>query len=70
MPPAPIINAHNPNIVFLHGRRIIALQLPQDRVVTDRHAEPMHQVFTRATADLVANQAYNLGHPFSSSRVG
>ena len=70
MPPAPIINAYNTNIVFLHGRRIIALQLPQDRVVTDRHAEPMHQVFTRATAHLVANQAYNLGHPFSSSRVG
>jgi hypothetical protein len=70
MPPAPIINAHNPNIVFLHGRRIIALQLPQDRVVADRHAKPMHQVLTRATAHPVANQAYNLSHPFSSSRVG
>jgi hypothetical protein len=46
MPPAPIINAHNPNIVFLHGRRTIALQLPQDRVVADRHAKPMHQVLT------------------------
>lgn len=40
--PAPIINAHNPNIVLLHGRRMIALQLPQDRVVANRHAEPMH----------------------------
>jgi len=30
----------------------------------------MHQVFTWATAHPVANQAYNLSHPFSSSHVG
>ena len=70
MPPAPIINAHDPDIVFLYGRRIVALQLPQDRVVADRHAEPMHQVFTRATAHPVANQAHYLSHPFSASHVG
>ena len=70
MPPAPIINAHNPNSVFLYGRRITALHLPQDRVVADRHAEPMHQVFSRTTAHPVANQAHNLSHPFRSSHVG
>ncbi|RVL25261.1 hypothetical protein [Sinorhizobium meliloti] len=42
MPPAPIINAHNPNIVFLPGLWIPALQLPQDRIAADRHADPMH----------------------------
>jgi len=70
MPPTPIINAHNPNSVFLCGRRITALQLPQDRVVANRHAEPMHQVFSRTTAHLVANQAQNLSHPPSSSHIG
>lgn len=70
MPPAPIINAHNPNIVFLHGRRILVLQLPQDRVVADRHAKPMHQVLSRTTAHPVANQAHNLSHPFSSPHIG
>jgi hypothetical protein len=34
-------------ILSFYSRRIIALQLPQDRVGADRHAEPMHQVFTR-----------------------
>ena len=52
------------------GHRILPLQLPQDRVVADRHAEPMHQVVTRATAHPVANQGHNLSHPFSSSHVG
>jgi hypothetical protein len=69
MPPAPIINAHNPNSVFLYGRRITALQLPQDSVVADRHAEPMHQVLSRTTAHSVANQAHNLSHPLSSSHI-
>ena len=64
------VNANNPNIAFLHGHRILVLQLPQDRVVADRHAEPMHQVFTRATAHPVANQGHNLSQPFSSSHVG
>ncbi|VVS96074.1 conserved hypothetical protein [Hoeflea sp. EC-HK425] len=44
--------------------------MPQDRVVTDRHAQPMHQVFGRATAHLVPNQTYDLGHPHCSMRIG
>jgi hypothetical protein len=70
MPPTPIINAHNPNNVFLYGRRSTALQLPQDRVVADRHAEPMHQVLSWTTAHPVANQADNLRHPPGSSHIG
>jgi hypothetical protein len=70
MPPAPIIYAHNPNGAVLYGQRIITLQLPQDRVVADRHAEPMHQVFSRTTAHPVANEAHNLSHPLSSSHIG
>ncbi|MGZ2505245.1 hypothetical protein ACVINI_005791 [Rhizobium beringeri] len=69
MPPAPIINAHDPNIVFFMDAGLSRFDC-RKTVVADRHAEPMHEVFTRATAHPVANQAHYLSHPFRSSHVG
>lgn len=47
----------------------IPLQLPQDRVVADRHAEPLHQALARAAACAMAEQTDNLADPPCPARI-
>lgn len=42
------------------SNRGIPLQLPQDGVVTDRHAEPLHEAFARTSTRAMAEQADNI----------
>ncbi len=43
--------------------RGIPLQLPQDRVVANRHPEPSHQALAGSAAGAMAEQTDNLGDP-------
>lgn len=49
--------------------RGIPLQLPQDGIVADRHAEPLHQAFARTAACAVAKQANDLPDPSRPARI-
>lgn len=49
--------------------RGIPLQLPQDGVVADRHAEPLHQAFARTAASAVAKQANKLPDSSRPARI-
>ncbi len=60
--PTPVIDANYPNLGGAVSNRGIPLQLPQDGVVTDRHAEPLHEALAR-TASCMAEQADNLHGP-------
>ena len=51
------------------SHRGIPLQLPQDGVVADRHAEPLHQALARTAASAVAEQADNLPDPSRPARI-
>jgi hypothetical protein len=68
-PPAPIINTDHPYLGTALSRRSIPLQLPQNGVVADRHAEPLHQPLTRTAAGAVAEQADNLPDPSRPARI-
>ncbi|MBB4189400.1 hypothetical protein GGE07_006082 [Sinorhizobium terangae] len=59
-PPAPVIDANDPDRSVATRERGIPLQLPQDRVVADSHAEPSHQALARTTTCTVAEQTDNL----------
>ncbi|MGF6177755.1 hypothetical protein ABIE33_006075 [Ensifer sp. 4252] len=50
-PPIPVIYANDPDRGVATRERGIPLQLPQDRVVADSHAEPSHQVLARKNAE-------------------
>lgn len=49
--------------------RGIPLQLPEDGVVADRHAETFHQTPARTAAGAVAEQAHNLSDPSRLARI-
>ncbi len=68
-PPAPIIYANNPDRGVAMSERGIPLQLPQDRVVADRHAEPSHQALAGTAAGAMAEQTDNLGDPPCPARI-
>ncbi|TWA93915.1 hypothetical protein FB001_121124 [Ensifer sp. SEMIA 135] len=62
-PPAPIIYANDPDRGVAMSARGIPLQLPQDRVVANRHPEPSHQALAGSAAGAMAEQTDNLGDP-------
>ena len=69
-PPTPVIDAHHSNLgVTAVSHCGIPLQLPQDGVVADRHAEPLHQALARTAARAVAEQADNLNDPCRPARI-
>ncbi len=68
-PPAPIIYTDHPYLGIALSNHGIPLQLPQDGVITDRHAEPLHQTLARTAAGTVAEQADNLHDPCRSARI-
>ncbi len=68
-PPAPIIYANDPDRGIAGNERGIPLQLPQDRVVADRHAEPSHQALAGPAACAMAEQTDNLGDPPCPARI-
>ena len=68
-PPAPVIDTNHPNLGAAAGNHGIPLQLPQDGVVADRHAEPLHQALTRTTARAMAEQADNFRDPRCPARI-
>lgn len=68
-PPAPVIDANHPNLGGAVSNRGVPLQLPQDGVVADRHAEPLHQALARTAARAMAEQADNLHHPRRPARI-
>ena len=68
-PPTPVIDANYPDLRIAVSNGGIPLQLPQDGVVADRHAEPLHQAFARTAARAVAEQADNLNDPRRPARV-
>lgn len=51
------------------SNRGITLQLPQDGVVADRHAEPLHEALARTAARAMAEQADNLHDPCRPARI-
>jgi hypothetical protein len=67
--PAPVIDANHPNLGCAVSNRGISLQLPQDGVVADRHAEPLHQALARTAARAMAEQADNLHDPRRPARI-
>lgn len=68
-PPAPVIDTNHPNLGVAVGNRGIPLQLPQDGVVADRHAEPLHEALARTAARTMAEQADNLRDPCRPARI-
>ena len=68
-PPTPVIHANHPDFAIAVSARGIPLQLPQDGVVADRHAEPFHQALARTAAGTVAEQADNLHDPCRPARI-
>ncbi len=58
-PPAPVVYAYDPDRGVAMSERGIPLQLPQDRVVADRHAEPSHQTLAGTAAGAMAEQTDN-----------
>jgi len=68
-PPAPVIYADDPDRGVATHERGIPLQLPQDRVVADSHAESTHQALARTTAGTVAEQTDNLRDPPCPARI-
>lgn len=67
--PTPVIDANYPNLGGAVSNRGIPLQLPQDGVVTDRHAEPLHEALARTAACTMAEQADNLHDPRRPARI-
>jgi hypothetical protein len=67
-PPTPVIDANHPNLGGAMSNRGIPLQLPQDGVVADRHAEPLHQALARTAPRAMAEQADNLRDPRRPAR--
>lgn len=51
------------------SNRGIPLQLPQDGVVADRHAEALHQALARTAARAMAEQADNFHDPRRPPRI-
>lgn len=68
-PPAPIIDTDHPYLRLALSNRGIPLQLPQDGVVADRHAEPLHQPLARTAAGPVTEKADNLNDPSRPARM-
>ncbi len=68
-PPTPVIDANHPDLRIAVSNGRIPLQLPQDGVVADRHAEPLHQAFARTAARAVAQQSDNLNNPRRPARI-
>ena len=68
-PPTPIIDTDHPYLGIALINLGIPLQLPQDGVIADRHAEPLHQPLARTAAGAVAEQADNLSDPSRPTRV-
>ncbi|TWI22265.1 hypothetical protein IQ26_06698 [Mesorhizobium tianshanense] len=67
--PAPVIDANRPDLGGAVSNRGITLQLPQDGVVADRHAEPLHEALARTAARAMAEQADNLHDPCRPARI-
>lgn len=67
--PVPIINSEDANVVVLHRVRRVLFQLAQDRIVTDRHPQPMQQAFGRTTTHAMAHETYDFSHPRRSVRI-
>ncbi|MHC2419614.1 hypothetical protein ACVMB2_003524 [Sinorhizobium meliloti] len=68
-PLAPIVYANDPDRGVAMSARGIPLQLPQDRVVADRHPEPSHQALAGSAACAMAEQADNLRDPPCPARI-
>ncbi|ESZ04466.1 hypothetical protein X737_36885 [Mesorhizobium sp. L48C026A00] len=68
-PPTPVIYADHPNLGGAVSGRGISLQLPQDTVVADRHAEPSHQALAGTAAGAMAEQTDNLRDPPCPARI-
>lgn len=68
-PPTPIIDTDHPYLGVALSNHGIPLQLPQDGVITDGHAEPLHQPLARKATGAVAEQADNLPDPSRPTRV-
>lgn len=68
-PPTPIIDTDYPYLGVALGNCSISFQLPQDGVVADRYAEPLHQPLARTAASAMAEQADNLSDPSRPTRV-
>jgi len=69
-PPTPVIDADHPDLgAAAVSDRGIPLQLPQDGVVADGHAEPLHQALARSTARTVTKQADNFRDPCRPARI-
>jgi hypothetical protein len=69
-PPSPVIDPNHPDLGVALSIRGIALQLPQDGVVADRHSEPLHQPLASTPASAVAEHADNLSDPSRPARIG
>ncbi len=61
--PGPVVDAHHATCWWRAGAgRRLPLQMPQDGVVADRHAQPGHQAFRWPAAGGVAEQSNQLRH--------
>lgn len=67
--PTPVIDADHPNLGGAVSTRGIPLQLPQDGVVTDRHAESLHEALAWTAAGAMAEQADNFRDPCRAARI-
>jgi len=70
VPPAPVIDTDDPCRGFVIDPRSIALQMPKDGVVADRHPKPYHQAPSGPSAGAVAKQADYFGGPRCPPRIG
>ncbi len=66
--PRPIIDAHDPNIHCGAARLRLSFETAQDSVVAGRHADALHQPFTRAAADAMAEKINEFGRPSGAAR--
>lgn|GEM_PF-1242124 len=67
--PTPIIDTDHPYLGITLSNHGIPLQLPQDGVITDRHAESLHQPLAGTAAGVMAEQADNLSDPSRPARI-
>lgn len=68
--PTPVIDADHPSLGGAVSNRGIPLQLPQDGVVTDRHAESLHEALAWTAAGAMAEQADNFRDPCRAAHKG
>lgn len=67
--PVPVIDACYPNSLLGAESGDMALQLPQNGVVADRHAKTPHQALSRQAAGAVAKKLNEFSNTPGSTRV-